>query len=193
MVLNTLSLNPYTYISMHDDTGDALHSFLIVSCPVNQHIESYWSTFFCRQICLVEFNFSGCGRMWKNLIQVNPLYWFLPGFILWIFYEKNLQTLQMNGIAICFRQTEWAQHLLGLTLSTSYHIFMELQTTWSVMTLQAPTNLLVLPALYTLWLLRWLWWVAETLVNENNIEVPHDASSAFDLHIYFLSKIEEYS
>ena len=22
----------------------------------------------------------------------------------------------MNGIAICFRQTEWAQHLLGLTL-----------------------------------------------------------------------------
>ena len=35
---------------------------------------------------------------------------------------------------------------------------------------------------------------AETLMNENNMEMPHDASSAFDLYLlYLLSKIEKYS
>ena len=34
---------------------------------------------------------------------------------------------------------------------------------------------------------------AGTLMNENNMEMPHDASSAFDLYLYLLSKIEEYS
>ena len=34
---------------------------------------------------------------------------------------------------------------------------------------------------------------AETLMNENNIEMPHDGSSAFDLYLYLLSKIEGYS
>ena len=32
-----------------------------------------------------------------------------------------------------------------------------------------------------------------TLMNENNMELPHGASSAFDLYLYLLSKIEEYS
>ena len=31
---------------------------------------------------------------------------------------------------------------------------------------------------------------AETLMNENNMEMPHDASSAFDLYLYLLSEIE---
>ena len=31
--------------SFNDDTGDALHSFSIVSSPVNQLIESHWSKF----------------------------------------------------------------------------------------------------------------------------------------------------
>ena len=37
---------------------------------------------------------------------------------------------------------------------------------------------------------------AETLINENNMEYNNmqlDASSAIDLHLYLLSKIEEYS
>ena len=34
---------------------------------------------------------------------------------------------------------------------------------------------------------------AETLMNENNMEMPHDASSAFELYLYRLSKIEKYS
>ena len=34
---------------------------------------------------------------------------------------------------------------------------------------------------------------AGTLTNENNMEMPHDASSAFDQYLYLLSKIEEYS
>ena len=34
---------------------------------------------------------------------------------------------------------------------------------------------------------------AGTLMNENNMEIPHDASSTFDLYLYLLSKIEEYS
>ena len=34
---------------------------------------------------------------------------------------------------------------------------------------------------------------AETLMNENNMEMPHDAPNAFDLYLYLLSKIEEYS
>ena len=35
---------------------------------------------------------------------------------------------------------------------------------------------------------------AQTLMIENDIEIPHDASrSAFDLYLYLLSKIEEYS
>ena len=32
-----------------------------------------------------------------------------------------------------------------------------------------------------------------TLMNENNMELSHGASSAFDLYLYLLSKIEEYS
>ena len=37
---------------------------------------------------------------------------------------------------------------------------------------------------------------AETLINENNMEYNNmqlDASNAIDLHLYLLSKIEEYS
>ena len=35
--------------SFNDDTGNTLHSFSIVSSPVNQHSDSYWSKFFvCR-------------------------------------------------------------------------------------------------------------------------------------------------
>ena len=34
---------------------------------------------------------------------------------------------------------------------------------------------------------------AETLMNGNNMEMPHDASSAFELYLYRLSKIEKYS
>ena len=34
---------------------------------------------------------------------------------------------------------------------------------------------------------------AETLMNENNVDVSHDTSSAFDLYVYLLSKIGEYS
>ena len=33
----------------------------------------------------------------------------------------------------------------------------------------------------------------ETLMNENKMNMPHDASSAFELYLYLLSKIEEYS
>ena len=32
--------------SFNDDTGNTLHSFSIVSSPVNQHSDSYWSKFF---------------------------------------------------------------------------------------------------------------------------------------------------
>ena len=34
---------------------------------------------------------------------------------------------------------------------------------------------------------------ARTLMNENNMEIPHDTSSTFDLYLYLLSKIEKYS
>ena len=35
--------------------------------------------------------------------------------------------------------------------------------------------------------------LGETLMNENDMEIPHDASSALELHIYLLRKIEEYN
>ena len=35
--------------------------------------------------------------------------------------------------------------------------------------------------------------LGETLMNENDMEMPHDASSALELHIYLLRKIEEYN
>ena len=31
--------------NLNDDTGDALNSFPVVSFPVNQCVESYWSKF----------------------------------------------------------------------------------------------------------------------------------------------------
>ena len=35
--------------------------------------------------------------------------------------------------------------------------------------------------------------LGETLMNENDMEMPHDASSALELYIYLLRKIEEYN
>ena len=34
---------------------------------------------------------------------------------------------------------------------------------------------------------------AQILINENNMEIPQDASSALDLYLYLLSKIKKYS
>ena len=65
-------------------------------------------------------------------------------------------------------------------------------TIWLVLTLQKTTNLLILPVLYPLTSLMSLM----GLINENNMEYNNmqlDASSAIDLHLYLLSKIEEYS
>ena len=48
MVLTEHSLTEliHTYLcSLNDDTGDALNSFSILSSPVNQCVESYWSKF----------------------------------------------------------------------------------------------------------------------------------------------------
>ena len=167
--------------NLNDDTGDTLDHLSTVFSPVNQRTESYWTKF-------------GIDRpgWWKsflqdmddleNLIQVNRLYWIVSGFALWVFYEKNLQTLQMNQIHIYFRQTETTPHLVDLTLCTFYPIFMELQTGWSVLTLAKPTNLL-LPALYPLTSLMSLvsmqrhWWM-------NNMKMSHDASSTFGLKLY---------
>ena len=43
---NSLIGPTHVYLrSFNDDTGDALHSFSIVSSPVNQLIESHWSKF----------------------------------------------------------------------------------------------------------------------------------------------------
>ena len=42
MVLNAHSLNPYTYVYV---TGDTLNDFSILSSPINQRIESYWSKY----------------------------------------------------------------------------------------------------------------------------------------------------
>ena len=35
--------------------------------------------------------------------------------------------------------------------------------------------------------------LGETLMNENDMEMPHDTSSALELYIYLLRKIEEYN
>ena len=35
--------------------------------------------------------------------------------------------------------------------------------------------------------------LGETLMNENDMEMPHDASSALELYTYLLRKIEEYN
>ena len=78
MVLSTHSLNPYTlYLcSLNDDTGDALHSFSIVSSSVNKRIESYWSKFVDRPGWWKSFFH---GRFRNTLIHVNSLYWIVPG------------------------------------------------------------------------------------------------------------------
>ena len=144
--------------SPNDNTGDPLRYCSIVSSPVNQRIESYGSKF------VVD-----CLGWWKSFFKgMVDLEIFDPsvsGLALWVFYEKNLQTLQMNGIAIYFSQTETIRHLVGLTLCTSYLVFMKLQTTWSILTQQKPTNLLILPMLYSLIFLISLvslqrhWWI----------------------------------
>ena len=180
----------HTYLrNLNDDTGDTLDYFSTVSSPVNQRIESYWTKFAVDRPGWWKSFLQDMDDL-ENLIQVNPLYWIVSGFALWVFYEKNLQTLQMNRIHIYFRQTETTPHLVDPTLCTFYPIFMELQTVWSALTLAKPTNLL-LPALYPLTSLMSLvsmqrhWWM-------NNTEMSHDASSTFGLKLYLLSKIEEY-
>ena len=76
----------------------------------------------------------------------------------------------MNGMATYFGQTETARHLVALTLCNFYYVI-------SIDT--AETNeftditIAVLSDLSDEF--------GETLMNENNMEMPHDASSAFGL------------
>ena len=76
----------------------------------------------------------------------------------------------MNGMAIYFGQTETTRHLVGLTLCNFYYMI-------SIDT--AETNeftditIAVLSDLSDEF--------GETVMNENNMEMPHDASSAFGL------------
>ena len=102
LVLSTHSLNPYTYLtSLNDGTGDVLHSFSIVSSPVNEGIKSYWSK-------VVEDRSN----------------------------QQKLVDLEI------FDPTEPA--LLGcIRISFNDYIM-------SILTLQKPTNFLILPALYLL-------------------------------------------
>ena len=122
--------------------------------------------------------------------------------------QKNLQTLLMNGIVTCFRQTETTRHLVDLTLCTFYPIFMELQTTWSASPLQEPTNLSILPALYPLTSLMSLvslqehWWIKYTCTctyiilskieeySLTNLNVFNFASIKFCVFCIFLSNCE---
>ena len=140
--------------SLNDDKGDALHCFSIVPSTFNQDIKSYWSKFIVDRPSWWKSFFQNMVDL-KILIQVNPLYWIVSGFALLLFYEKNLQILQMNGITICFCQTEITRHVVDLTLCSFYPIFMERQTIWSVLTMQKPNTV----QHCTLWLLWWVWWV----------------------------------
>ena len=72
---------------------------------------SWWKSFFQDMVDLGIFDPS------------EPA-WTVSGFVLLVFCEKNIQALQMNGIQICFCQTETLPHLADLTLYTFYPIFM---------------------------------------------------------------------
>ena len=100
-------------------------------------------------------------------------------------FERNLQALQMNGFAICFRKTKTTHHLVGLTLCTSPppHLYGTAETDEFIdINGDVPSNFS-----------HEFGEFAETLMNENKMNIPHDASSAFELYLYLLSKIEEYS
>lgn len=84
--------------SLNDDTGDSLHSFSIVSSPVNQCIEYYWSKYIVDR-----------PGQWKSFFE-DTVY-------LEIFVPSELALL--GCIRFCF------------------------MTTWSVLTLQKPTILLI--------------------------------------------------
>ena len=99
----------------------------------------------------------------------------------------------MNGIVICSYQTETVGHLIGLTLRTSYPIFMKLQTTWSVFDTADTEEFNDITSPVPPDFFDEFGEFIETLMNENNMEMPHAASSAFDLYLYLLSKTEEYS
>ena len=144
--------------NLNDATGDALHSFSIVSSPVNQRTESYCSKF----------------------VSDRPGWW--KSFFHW----------KLNGVAICFRQKGTTRHLVGLTLCTSYPIFMELQTIWSVSNLRHRQIIDITSAVPSDFSDEFGEFVG-TLTNESNTEMPHDVSSAFDLNSYLLSKIDEFN
>ena len=95
----------------------------------------------------------------------------------------------MNGIAICFRQAETTLHLVGLTLCYLYgtkdHMI-------SIDTAETDKFIDITSAVPTDFCDKFGEF-AETLMNENNMEMPHDVSSACHLYFYLLSKIDEYS
>ena len=104
----------------------------------------------------MEIIFFILWQIWKNLIQVNPLYWILSGFALWLFYEKNLQKLQMNGITICFCQTKTTRHREDLTLcTTSSWNYRPHGQYWHCRN----RRIYWFYQCCTLWLLWWVWWV----------------------------------
>ena len=87
----------------------------MVSPLVSPRIESYWSKYVLDK-----------PGLWKSFFQnMADLEIFSPNELT----LQSLRTLQMNGIVICSYQTETVGHLIGLTLRTSYPIFMKLQTT----------------------------------------------------------------
>ena len=78
-------------------------------------------------------------------------------------------------------------------LRTSYPIFMKLQTTWSVFDTEDTEEFIDITSPVPPDFFDEFGEFTETLMNENNMEMSHAASSAFDLYLYLLSKTEEYS
>ena len=78
-------------------------------------------------------------------------------------------------------------------LRTSYPIFMKLQTTWSVFDTADTEEFYDITSPVPPDFFDEFGEFTETLMNENIMEMPHAASSAFDLYLYLLSKTDEYS
>ena len=100
----------------------------------------------------------------------------------------------MNGIAICFRQIQTTRHLIGRpgVMYFLRHLYGTADHMISIYTVETD-EFIDIPSAVPSDVSDEFGEFAGTLMNENNMEIPHDASSAFDLYLYLLRKIEDYS
>ena len=184
MVLSTLSLNPYTYLrSLNDDTGDAINSFSIVSSPVNQPIESYRSKFVVDK-----------PGWWKSFFQ---------DMVDFEIFDPSEPVL-LDCIRFCFMSilrkeltdiaSEWNRHLLSPNKNNTpsgrpavmYFLPHLYGTTGHMISIDAAETdefidiFSAVPFDFS----DEFGEFAGTLMNENNnMEMSHDPSSAFNLYL----------